>query len=199
MQRRHDDGTVTMELGSHSGHSSSSSSSSSSTMSMVFANAVNTPLYTDSFTPSTIGQYAGICIFLIVLAAIFRGLFAVKQKLEERWLTQALERRYIVVADKQPAAERIERDDSSRSAVLTANGVEERVTLAHRLGGGSVQPWRFTVDLPRAAVVTVIVGVGYLLMLAVMTMNVGYFLSVLGGTFLGELAFGRYSQAPDHH
>ena len=29
-------------------------------------------------------------------------------------------------------------------------------------------------------------------MLAVMTMNVGYFLSVLGGTFLGSLLFGRY-------
>lgn len=29
-------------------------------------------------------------------------------------------------------------------------------------------------------------------MLAVMTMNVGYFLSALGGTFLGSLIFGRY-------
>jgi len=30
-------------------------------------------------------------------------------------------------------------------------------------------------------------------MLAVMTMNVGYFLSVLAGGFLGELMFGRYA------
>jgi hypothetical protein len=29
-------------------------------------------------------------------------------------------------------------------------------------------------------------------MLAVMTMNVGYFMSVLAGTFIGELAVGRY-------
>jgi hypothetical protein len=29
-------------------------------------------------------------------------------------------------------------------------------------------------------------------MLATMTLNVGYFLSVLGGVFVGELAFGRY-------
>jgi solute carrier family 31 (copper transporter), member 1 len=30
-------------------------------------------------------------------------------------------------------------------------------------------------------------------MLAVMTFNVGYFLSVIGGIFLGDLLFGRYS------
>lgn len=35
-------------------------------------------------------------------------------------------------------------------------------------------------------------------MLAVMTMNVGYFLSVLGGVFLGSLAVGRYGSSVEH-
>ena len=35
-------------------------------------------------------------------------------------------------------------------------------------------------------------------MLAVMTLNVGYFLSVLGGIFLGELAVGRYTALEEH-
>lgn len=36
-------------------------------------------------------------------------------------------------------------------------------------------------------------------MLAVMTMNVGYFMSVLGGTFLGSLVLGRYAvDVPGH-
>lgn len=36
-------------------------------------------------------------------------------------------------------------------------------------------------------------------MIAVMTLNVGYFLSILGGTFLGELAFGRYIAYHNEH
>lgn len=35
-------------------------------------------------------------------------------------------------------------------------------------------------------------------MLAVMTLNIGYFLSVLGGTFLGSLAVGRYAVLSEH-
>lgn len=35
-------------------------------------------------------------------------------------------------------------------------------------------------------------------MLAVMTMNIGYFFSVLAGVFVGELAVGRYSQYEEH-
>lgn len=35
-------------------------------------------------------------------------------------------------------------------------------------------------------------------MLAVMTMNIGYFLSILGGTFLGSLAVGRFAIMAGH-
>ena len=35
-------------------------------------------------------------------------------------------------------------------------------------------------------------------MLAIMTFNVGYFLSVLGGIFLGEIAVGRYVEMEEH-
>lgn len=36
-------------------------------------------------------------------------------------------------------------------------------------------------------------------MLAVMTMNVGYFLSVLGGIFLGSFVAGRFKANDNHH
>jgi hypothetical protein len=35
-------------------------------------------------------------------------------------------------------------------------------------------------------------------MIAVMTMNVGYFMSVLGGTFAGSLVVGRYTGGSGH-
>lgn len=36
-------------------------------------------------------------------------------------------------------------------------------------------------------------------MLAVMTFNIGYFLSVLAGAFIGELATGRFNAALAGH
>lgn len=35
-------------------------------------------------------------------------------------------------------------------------------------------------------------------MLVVMTMNVGYFISVLGGVFIGSLLCGRYAVHTEH-
>ena len=35
-------------------------------------------------------------------------------------------------------------------------------------------------------------------MLAVMTLNAGYFLSILAGTFLGEISFGRHAGLDEH-
>lgn len=129
---------------------------------MTFFGGTGTPLYSMQFMPTTTGGYAGTCIFLIILAIVYRGLFAFKAMLENRWMTQALNRRYVVVADKMPAAERIRSSGESKTAVLTANGVDENVMVVHRPKSATM-PWRFSVDLPRAGLVTVIVGLGYLL------------------------------------
>ncbi|KAF2116929.1 Ctr copper transporter-like protein [Lophiotrema nucula] len=167
--------------------------STTSSMGMAFFTATNTPLYSASWTPSSAGAYAGTCIFLIILAILLRACFTLKAYLDARAVESALKRRYVVVADQQPIAEKIASDANSATGILTTNGVQENVRMV-QTPVKHIQPFRFSVDLPRAALMTVIAGVGYLLMLAVMTFNVGYFLSVLGGTFAGELAFGRFNQ-----
>ena len=204
-----------------SGGSSDSASMSMTTMDVVFFTSTSTPLYSSAWEPKSTGAYAGTCIFLIVLAVIFRSLLAGKRILEHRWRDKELNRRYVSVRGLPTEAERINADGEGKNATLVSErGVEEHVRVVRR-HKRSVTPWRFGVDLPRAAYVTVIAGVGYLLyvprmhlstpenirgvainhrsrMLAVMTLNVGYFLSVLGGTFLGELAVGRFAELDEH-
>ncbi|KAK0615787.1 Ctr copper transporter [Bombardia bombarda] len=172
-------------------------SSSSMSHMAIFQTAMATPLYTTNWTPTSTGTYAATCIFCIALAAIFRGLLALKSVQETKWLDAELNRRYVVVNGKAPLAQTLSHDSLAKTLVLSENGVEENVMVVQRRTSRA-RPWRVTVDPIRAALDTVIAGVGYLLMLAVMSMNVGYFLSVLGGTFLGSLIIGRYTTSAEH-
>lgn len=141
-----------------------------SQMYMTFFSATNTALFSKDWIPATPGQYAGTCIFLIILSLVLRGLFAFKSLLERRWLLQSLRRRYVkVVTEASPESAVTSALESvqSKTATLTTNGVDEKVKLIGPenlvLGGTWARPWRLSVDLPRATLVTIMVGVGYLL------------------------------------
>jgi copper transporter 1 len=182
-----------MAMGSTGGMDMDMSMESGHGMNMAFFTATNTPLYSKAWTPQTAGQYAGTCIFLIILAITLRAIFTAKSFLDAKALESALKRRYIVVAGEKGTREAAN-DAGSMTGILTTNGVQEDVRVVSA-PVKTTQPWRFSVDLPRAALMTVATGVGYLLMLAVMTFNIGYFLSILAGSFIGELALGRFNQA----
>ena len=109
-----------------------------------------------------IGQYAGTCIFLIILAIIFRALLAVKALREAAWMDAEFNRRYVTVAGKQSKAERISSDSDSKRMTLSENGVEEDVIVVKKKSM-SVRPWRITTDPIRAVMDTIIAGVAYLL------------------------------------
>ncbi|ETN40009.1 uncharacterized protein HMPREF1541_04284 [Cyphellophora europaea CBS 101466] len=184
MDRRHD--------------SSEHGSDSMGGMAMFFTTSSHTPLYSESWTPSSTGAYAGTCIFLILLAITLRSLFAAKSVLEQRWAAQARNRKLVLVKGQESASERVENDPYAKfGSFIGANGAEERLKYV-QADGRRALPFRLSTDVPRAALVMVIAAVSYLLMLAVMTMNVGYFLSVLAGVFVGEVAVGRYAAVDDH-
>ncbi|KNG50131.1 Ctr copper transporter-like protein [Stemphylium lycopersici] len=191
----HEGHDTTMESMDMSGTSMTSSSHSG--MAMAFSTATNTPLFSEAWTPSTAGQYAGTCIFLIILAILLRAIFTAKTFLELRAVRTALKRRYVVVAGEKAVVDKVADEADSMTGILTTNGVQEDVRVVSA-PVSHIQPWRFGVDLPRAFLMMTAAGVGYLLMLAVMTYNVGYFMSVLAGTFVGELAFGRFNQVAPH-
>ncbi|EHA47820.1 hypothetical protein MCOR27_002147 [Pyricularia oryzae] len=120
---------------------------------MVFHASTTTPLYLSGWQPISAGQYAGTCIFLIVLGTFTRITLALKPVLEaRRW---------------RPASH-------AKSAS----------TEHHEVRRGGIS-WLATVE--RALYDVLVAALGYLLMLAVMTMNIGYCISVLGGVFFGSL------------
>ncbi|KAL6916476.1 hypothetical protein FSHL1_007924 [Fusarium sambucinum] len=131
-------------------------------MNMAFFTSTTTLLWTKSFAPTTTGQYAGVCIFLIALTIIFRILLAIHVNFYS--IRDGLRQR--------------------RTKGLLAE--HPAVEIGQR-------PWRANEAAMLGAIDVVIAGVSYLLMLAVMTMNVGYFLSVLAGVFLGSVICSRYS------
>jgi hypothetical protein len=135
---------------------------SMSMLSMGFFTSTTTPLYSSMWSPTSTGQYAGTCIFLVILATIFRGLLAMKAWKETAWLDAEFNRRYVTVAGKLPKSERIASDSDSKRMILTENGVEEDVMVVKKRSMG-IRPWRITTDPLRAAMDTVIAGVGYLL------------------------------------
>jgi copper transporter 1 len=76
-------------------------------------------------------------------------------------LEAAMKRRYVVVAGEKGIADQAN-DASSMTGILTTNGMQEDVRIVSA-PVKLVQPWRFSVDLPRATLMMVAAGVGYLL------------------------------------
>ncbi|KAI0139775.1 Ctr copper transporter family-domain-containing protein [Pestalotiopsis sp. NC0098] len=158
---------------------SSSTLMTSSEMAMVFFQSVTTPLFASAWTPTGEGSYAGTCIFLIVLAALHRVLHALKS---------------VVFDAGQHGRARLMSEDGEFGKEASGAGSASRKIQSEWNG----HPFRVATETARAVTEVIVGGIGYLLMLAVMTMNVGYFLSVLGGIFLGCFVAGRFGTSATH-
>ncbi|KAL5337690.1 Ctr copper transporter family-domain-containing protein [Aspergillus crustosus] len=149
-----------------------------STMSMTFFTSFKTTLFSPSWNPKTEGQYAGTCIFLIVLAVTLRFLIAFKPSLERRVWSDGPRIVIHSAEDKGIPSEQAGLESSSESNL-------------RRDIGSRWSNWKVNSSGGRATYEVLLAGVAYLLMIAVMTMNVGYFLSVLGGIWLGTFILGN--------
>ena len=131
-------------------------------MNLTFFSSTTTALWSLGWVPRTTGNYVGICIFLITLAISFRSLFALKEYMEKRWSETNSQWRYIGRDSTEPIFKRLQTDPDLKIGTLTIDGLEETVQIATK-GIRGPATFRFSQDVPRAAMYTVTVAVGYLL------------------------------------
>ncbi|KAL7627293.1 hypothetical protein AAE478_001482 [Parahypoxylon ruwenzoriense] len=161
-----------------------------SQMPMTFFSSSSTPLFSSTWRPASATQYAGTCVFLIILAIIMRAMLGLKPILEKS----------LWAAHIDCEGDLIPQDDVGYQKNMAPRQRLKRMydVLQRRWAG-----WQIGTSLGRAVFELLLTTVGYLLMLAVMTMNVGYFLSVLGGLFLGTFIIGDLAADnllyQDHH
>ncbi|CAJ2513732.1 Uu.00g018510.m01.CDS01 [Anthostomella pinea] len=175
----------TGDMGGMDMSSSTMTTMSSSDMAMVFFQSTLTPLYSMAWTPGGTGSYAGTCIFLIALALTHRVLIALRNM-------------FFNARTQHHHQNPTKIESSSDMDGYPMEAAPEAVGRQLRSEWNS-HPFRVATEATRAVFEVVIGGIGYLLMLAVMTMNVGYFLSVLGGIFLGALVAGRFGGVDANH
>ncbi|KAI0163836.1 Ctr copper transporter [Xylariaceae sp. FL1272] len=149
------------------------------TMAMVFFSNMTTPLWSWSWRPKNASEYAGTCIFLIAFAIIYRFLLAFRSVVFDH-NKNLVSHTYLAELEKKDSlgAKQIRPPQIGNVRQLLRESSERT-------------PFKVIREAGRALLEVVIVGISYLLMLAVMTMNVGYFLSILAGVFVGTFAVGR--------
>ncbi|CAI6332612.1 unnamed protein product [Periconia digitata] len=173
----------------------SAPSSASMTMANTFSTSTRVTLWFTDWVTETPSTYALTLIFLFALGMLNRFLAALKTQLERRWGDQEARHR----------AEHANEELEPLSPVPEGMGrnvrdVEEKVGGTGRRGGiqgfwVANARWSAKRDGVRALFEFTRAVVGYILMLAVMTYNVGFFFAVTGSVLLGELVFGRFTNS----
>lgn len=115
------------------------------------------PLHSSAWTLTTVGGYAGTCVFLFALGVVLRCLLAAKSLLELCWIDVELQRRYVVETFGEG---RIGDDSRPAESILIENGLERDGLLMRRVMES--RPGTIVVHATRAAIDTMIVGVLYL-------------------------------------
>lgn len=116
-------------------------------MVMTFFTSFKTPLFSNDWTPTTKGQYASTCIFLIVLAVILRVLIAVRPVLEGRLWTDGVQHATL------------EGHMDQKAETKRVSGVQ----LSMQELGNRWSRWRVNPAAGRATYEVVIGGIAYLL------------------------------------
>lgn len=145
-------------------------------------------LWFSGWTPTSPSSTAGACIGLFFLALFSRLLAAIHAAASDAWSNAhvlAGEGARIALPDDLP---------SPSLASSTSNPSFEKPQPSGKAKDdlAKAPPFIPSIDVPRAILFAFQAFVSYMLMLAVMTYSVWFFISIIAGLAVGELAFGRF-------
>lgn len=144
-------------------------------------------LLLESWVPSSPRAVAGASFALFFLAILERFVNGLRGRLQGYWASNALHRSAEHVIREDNASNKSERVWSSRGRALIP-------TPRKRI----VPPFILAHDFTRGIIYIIQAAIVYALMLAVMTFQVGYFVSIVLGLGVGELSFGRWASVGSH-
>ncbi|KAH9487151.1 CUF1-dependent copper transporter 1 [Psilocybe cubensis] len=154
-------------------------------------------LFFEEWQPSSAGAIAGACIGLALLAILERWLGATRSVLNAHWRRRALEQSAIrdkAFVGRNVSSERLhESNDRAESEGPNAaaqppaksNGAISKTRIR------TIAPFIAAYDIPRGILYALEMLLMYLLMLAVMTFQAAYIISIVLGLGIGEILFGR--------
>jgi len=156
-------------------------------------------LFFEMWRPTSSGAIAGACIGLAILAMFDRWVAASRQALESHWLQRSL------LASSRPARTSLASPEKPTSPDIKV-GVHAESGLSISNDSTPVKrmipPFNLMHDIPRGLIHATQSLLAYILMLAVMTFNAAYIISIVLGLGLGEAIFGRMGnarQSATHH
>ncbi|OAG25316.1 hypothetical protein CC77DRAFT_1057098 [Alternaria alternata] len=192
-------------------------------MASTFSSSTHVTLWFTEWTTTTTATYVLTIFFLFFLGIFNRFLSALKSQLEMKWKGQhetkstlpsipnteklghdvrGHARQWSRAVRQQP----FDMDDKERQEIEPLSPAEPRLIEAEEIGLSrhrhvssksfwiAQAPWSIRKDGISAALEFVRALIGYVLMLAVMTYNIGFLFAVTASVLFGELLFGRYTR-----
>ncbi|CAO3666753.1 hypothetical protein G6F70_007348 [Rhizopus microsporus] len=142
-------------------------------------------IWINTWVPNSEGAYIGACFGLFFMAVLSRGLPAIEAYYVTWRMLRANKTNQLDTSINESAQVDIEKTPAQ-------NFLRSNALYPSPLKLPTVPPFSWKADTIRSLLSAFSSFISYLLMMVVMTGNGGFFFIIIGGIFVGELAFGRY-------
>ncbi|CEL57544.1 CTR copper uptake transporter [Rhizoctonia solani AG-1 IB] len=147
-------------------------------------------LFFKEWVPKSSGAVGGACVGLFVLAILQRCISAMRGVMEQHWKQRSdalVAARFVRMRDSVSADK-----ESEQNTSLTGQ------SKAPAISKPTLPPFIWSHELARGGMQILQSFFGYALMLAVMSFNAAFIISILLGLGVGEILFGRFAHGMAH-